>query len=242
MRNLFKLNQIFLFLVTILLVNGFIHPIPAWSAGEDPFQTEPITDDLGRSVGAIIQNYDRVINYITSLTRGIAALDYQPPLSRDATVHGGDNSVTITGATRTPDFNVFAITFWDEVSGGRTYAVYEQRGSEMDFTYQTLDPDGAWGKSDTDRSWETKRTTTLSFNPDGSRVTDDGSFKIGSNGDFEITLSLEKTFDFSKVIFGVVNGYGANAAVFDRVNPTTAEPSNFAPIQQSDTSFSPVSD
>ena len=114
MHNLFKLNQIFLFLVTILLVNGFIHPIPAWSAGEDPFQTEPITDDPGQSISQSIQNYQRV--KVTDGT-GLGLV----PVSRDATGHAGDDSLTIAGASLSSDSNAFTVIFLTKQAIGATF-------------------------------------------------------------------------------------------------------------------------
>ena len=82
--------------------------------------------------------------------------------------------------------------------------------------------------------WElvSERTTALSFKPDGSRGTADGSFKIWENGNFEITLPLEETFNISQVIFSVINGYGINSTTFEPTNRDTMGPSNFDPIQQ----------
>src|SRR3989338_583387 len=113
-----KINRIFFFLLTLLLISGF-NPIPAWS---EPYQTDQNTDGSNLSIDQSIRNSERVSDFITLIDYGGVGIS---PLSGDVTVHAGDNSVTITGTVRTRDLNIFSVALSDDTGNLLLSAMYE---------------------------------------------------------------------------------------------------------------------
>ena len=214
MLSLRKMNQPFVFLLIFLLIIGF-NPMLAWS---EPYQTDQNTDGSNLSIDQSIRNSERVSDFINSAN----VTPWDSPISQDVTVHLGDGSVTFRGTTQSPDFNSFVVSFGDGTGQLQMCLHIYQRGSDLLFS-------GGFNDEEAGR-------------PDRSLLTIDGNYKIGSNGDFEIIIPFDETLNISWVTFSITNEHGNNTAVFDRVNPNAAEPTDVTSIQQNplETPFSGV--